>query len=209
MERDNLFNNSNSSVSSSDEEEFKSINYNLFKGITKESFNTKNSKLNEKENNLNNILLLRNKLAMNTKMKMDQTILNLPEPKNKLIDKHEKTKYNEFYENKNNLNKLTNLQNPDDLTDVQKSKNIQENNDNYVSINQNQLIDKNWETKYLGKILKKEVLENSGKNEEKEIPSNKISGNKRKRDKKVEDDLTNDNEKSKYSKISTRKKYGW
>ena len=208
MERDNLFNNSNSSVSSSDEE-FKSINYNLFKGITKESFNTKKSKLNEKENNLNNILLLRNKLAMNTKMKMDQTILNLPEPKNKLIDKHEKTKYNEFYENKNNLNKLTNLQNPDDLTDVQKSKNIQENNDNYVSINQNQLIDKNWETKYLGKILKKEVLENSGKNEEKEIPSNKISGNKRKRDKKVEDDLTNDNEKSKYSKISTRKKYGW
>ena len=208
MERDNLFNNSNSSVSSSDEE-FKSINYNLFKGITKESFNTKKSKLNEKENNLNNILLLRNKLAMNTKMKMDQTILNLPEPKNKLIDKHEKTKYNEFYENKNNLNKLTNLQNPDDLTDVQKSKNIQENNDNYVSINQNQLIDKNWETKYLGKILKKEVLENSGKNEEKEIKSNKISGNKRKRDKKVEDDLTNDNEKSKYSKISTRKKYGW
>ena len=139
-------------------------------------------------------------------------MLILPPPENELTDRHEKENVfkDEDIENKGFIN----LMNPDNV-----NLNIKENefniNDinnekNMVSINQKDILDKNWEIKYIKNILKKDMKETI-KNEENIDDKNNIN-KKRKRDKNKNDDndeLNGDKIRSKYDKISTKKKYGW
>ena len=80
---------------------------------------------------------------------------------------------------------------------------------NIISINQKDILDENWEIKYINKILKKDMNE-AFKNEEDKDEKNKMNNKKRKRDKNKDvDELNEDNVRSKYDKISTKKRYGW
>ena len=85
---------------------------------------------------------------------------------------------------------------------------------NIISINQKDILDNNWEIKYINKMLKKDMKEAIKKEEENQNDdkNKNIEGKKRKRDKKKnedDDDIDEENIKSKYSKISTKRKYGW
>ena len=197
------------------EQKKESYNY-LFKGITSKSLNpkTKDDELANKENQTNlYILKLREKLNNNTTKIKNKKLLILPSPENDLKDNHFHTKNNlDDDEEQINENKgLAKLVNPDNL-------NIKKNNDkesdnnginhekNIISINQKDILDENWEIKYINKILKKD-MKDAEKKEEKE-DNNKVKGKKRKRD-KDESEIDEENIRSKYSKISTKKKYGW
>ena len=176
--------------------------------------NNKEEKEKEKENSAKEyILKLQNKLNNNIVKTKNKKMLILPPPENELTDKHYKDNVfqDEDVENKGFIK----LMNPDNL-----NLNIKDNDDinnegindekNIISINQKDILDKNWEIKYINKILKKDMKE-AIKNEENLEDKNKIN-KKRKRDKnKNEDDdeLNDDNIRSKYDKISTKKKYGW
>ena len=176
--------------------------------------NNKEEKEKEKENSAKEyILKLQNKLNNNIVKTKNKKMLILPPPENELTDKHYKDNVfqDEDLENKGFIK----LMNPDNM-----NLNIKDNDDinndgindekNIISINQKDILDKNWEIKYINKILKKDMKE-AIKNEENIEDKNKIN-KKRKRDKnKNEDDdeLNDDNIRSKYDKISTKKKYGW
>ena len=181
--------------------------------IQKNEVNLINNK-EEKENSAKEyILKLQNKLNNNIVKTKNKKMLILPPPENELTDKHYK---DNVFQDKDLENKgFIKLMNPDNL-----NLNIKENDDinnedindekNIISINQKDILDKNWEIKYINKILKKDMKE-AIKNEENLEDKNKIN-KKRKRDKnKNEDDdeLNDDNIRSKYDKISTKKKYGW
>ncbi len=158
------------------------------------------------------ILKLQNKLSNNIVKTKNKKMLILPPPENELTDRHEKENVfkDEDIENKGFIN----LMNPDNV-----NLNIKENefniNDinnekNIISINQKDILDKNWEIKYIKNILKKDMKETI-KNEENIDDKNNIN-KKRKRDKNKNDDndeLNGDKIRSKYDKISTKKKYGW
>ena len=197
------------------EQKKESYNY-LFKGITSKSLNpkTKDDELANEENQTNlYILKLREKLNNNTTKIKNKKLLILPSPENDLKDNHFHTKNNlDDDEEQINENKgLAKLVNPDNL-------NIKKNNDkesdnnginyekNIISINQKDILDENWEIKYINKILKKDMKDAEKKEENED--NNKVKGKKRKRN-KDESEIDEENIRSKYSKISTKKKYGW
>ena len=214
----------------------KDIYHNLFKGIKKEplfnpkikekkDINKEKEKVKEKENeeeiNKNYILKLREKLNKNISKFKDKKLLILPPPQNDLIDNHIHTK-NILDDDELNKNKgFSKLINPDNLNfkknDELNDNNTDDinNNKDIISINQKDFLDSNWEIKYINKIIKKDMKEAIKKEEENQNNGkngNNIikDGRKRKRDKNNnEDNLEEDNIRSKYSKISTKRKYGW
>ena len=196
------------SISSESEESENEENQN--KAKNKSLFNKEEKR---KENSTKEyILKLQNKLSNNIVKTKNKKMLILPPPENELTDRHEKENVfkDEDIENKGFIN----LMNPDNV-----NLNIKENefniNDinnekNIISINQKDILDKNWEIKYIKNILKKDMKETI-KNEENIDDKNNIN-KKRKRDKNKNDDndeLNGDKIRSKYDKISTKKKYGW
>ena len=196
------------SISSESEESENEENQNKVKN--KSLFNKEEKR---KENSAKEyILKLQNKLSNNIVKTKNKKMLILPPPENELTDRHEKENVfkDEDIENKGFIN----LMNPDNV-----NLNIKENefniNDinnekNIISINQKDILDKNWEIKYIKNILKKDMKETI-KNEENIDDKNNIN-KKRKRDKNKNDDndeLNGDKIRSKYDKISTKKKYGW
>ena len=159
------------------------------------------------------IIKLREKLNNNTTKIRNKKILILPSPQNDLVDKHFNTK-DIIEEDDLEQKGFIKLMNPDNLNIKINNDNINyddiNNEKNVISINQKDILDKNWEIKYINKILKNDMKE-AIKNEENLEDKNKIN-KKRKRDKnKNEDDdeLNDDKLRSKYDKISTKKKYGW
>ena len=196
------------SISSESEESENEENQN--KAKNKSLFNKEEKR---KENSAKEyILKLQNKLSNNIVKTKNKKMLILPPPENELTDRHEKENVfkDEDIENKGFIN----LMNPDNV-----NLNIKENefniNDinnekNIIAINQKDILDKNWEIKYIKNILKKDMKETI-KNEENIDDKNNIN-KKRKRDKNKNDDndeLNGDKIRSKYDKISTKKKYGW
>ena len=180
---------------------------NIFNGISKESLN---NKIDEKNSDKEYILKLRNKLNNNIAKTKNKKMLILPPPENELEDKH--LKINNFQDDDLENKGYIKLMNPDNINFNTKetvlSNNI--NNDkNIISINQKDILEENWEIKYINKMLKKDMKE-AFKTEEDKEDKNKMNNKKRKRDKnKDNDELNEDNVKSKYDKISTKKRYGW
>ena len=180
---------------------------NIFNGISKESLN---NKMDEKNSDKEYILKLRNKLNNNIAKTKNKKMLILPPPENELEDKH--LKINNFQDDDLENKGYIKLMNPDNINFNTKetvlSSNI--NNDkNIISINQKDILEENWEIKYINKMLKKDMKE-AFKTEEDKEDKNKMNNKKRKRDKnKDNDELNEDNVKSKYDKISTKKRYGW
>ena len=181
--------------------------------------NQKDTKNEKEEINKNYILKLREKLNNNTTKIKNKKLLILPPPENDLTDNHYHMDNNLFDEEEFKQNKgLGKLMNPDNLNIKKKdqlnpnSSNI--NNKDIISINQKDILDSNWEIKYINKMLKKDMKEAIKKEEMENNENNNKdikAGKKRKRDKKIndEDELENEIIRSKYSKISTKKKYGW
>ena len=170
--------------------------------LIKNNFDKKDvDKINKKEDEENNeyIVKLRNKLNNNTKKINDSKYLILPPPENELSD------YNEKIDDNDEDNKyLVKLINPDNIN-IKTDNDIKEtkSDNNIISINQNEILDKNWEIKYINQMLKKDMKDNSKQENSEKIK--KFGGNKRGR----QEDNQEENVKSKYSKISTKKKYGW
>ena len=162
------------------------------------------------------IIKLREKLNNNTTKIRNKKILILPSPLNDLVDKHFNTK-DIIEEDDLEQKGFIKLMNPDNLNIKINNDNI--NNDdinnekNVISINQKDILDKNWEIKYINNIFKKDMKEALKNEEDKDDKNknNKINNKQRKRDKKdnIEDELVENNIRSKYDKISTKKKYGW
>ena len=170
-----------------------------------------NIKEKEKENSDKEyILKLRNKLANNTIKTKNKKMLILPPPENELTDKHLKESISEDEDNENKG--YIKLMNPDNINLDIKESDLNDNinkDKNIISINQKDILDQNWEIKYINKILKKDMKE-AFKNEEENDEKNKMNNKKRKRDKnKNEDELNDENIRSKYDKITTKKRYGW
>ena len=196
------------SISSESEESENEENQN--KAKNKSLFNKEEKR---KENSAKEyILKLQNKLSNNIVKTKNKKMLILPPPENELTDRHEKENVfkDEDIENKGFIN----LMNPDNVNLIIKENefNINDinNEKNIISINQKDILDKNWEIKYIKNILKKDMKETI-KNEENIDDKNNIN-KKRKRDKNKNDDndeLNGDKIRSKYDKISTKKKYGW
>ena len=182
---------------------------NILDNIYKETkFNIKEK---EKENSDKEyILKLRNKLANNTIKTKNKKMLILPPPENELTDKHLKESISEDEDNENKG--YIKLMNPDNINLDIKESDLNDNinkDKNIISINQKDILDQNWEIKYINKILKKDMKE-PFKNEEENDEKNKMNNKKRKRDKnKNEDELNDENIRSKYDKITTKKRYGW
>ena len=180
---------------------------NIFNGISKESLN---NKMDEKNSDKEYILKLRNKLNNNIAKTKNKKMLILPPPENELEDKH--LKINNFQDDDLENKGYIKLMNPDNINFNTKEKVLSNNinNDkNIISINQKDILEENWEIKYINKMLKKDMKE-AFKTEEDKEDKNKMNNKKRKRDKnKDNDELNEDNVKSKYDKISTKKRYGW
>ena len=180
---------------------------NIFNGISKDSLN---NKIDENNSDKEYILKLRNKLNNNIAKTKNKKMLILPPPENELEDKH--LKENNFQDDDLENKGYIKLMNPDNITFNTKetilSNNI--NNDkNIISINQKDILEENWEIKYINTMLKKDMKE-AFKNEEDKEDKNKMNNKKRKRGKNKDDDeLNEDRTRSKYDKISTKKKYGW
>ena len=200
----------NSFLSISSEAEESENEENQNKAKNKSLFNKEEKR---KENSAKEyILKLQNKLSNNIVKTKNKKMLILPPPENELTDRHEKENVfkDEDIENKGFIN----LMNPDNVNLIIKENefNINDinNEKNIISINQKDILDKNWEIKYIKNILKKDMKETI-KNEENIDDKNNIN-KKRKRDKNKNDDndeLNGDKIRSKYDKISTKKKYGW
>ena len=174
--------------------------------------NTKES-LNKKDEDKEYILKLRNKLNNNIVKTKNKKMLILPPPENELIDKHSKV---DILQDDDQDNKgYIKLMNPDNMnlnikeTDLNNNIN---NDKNIISINQKDILDQNWEMKYINKILKKDMKEAFKNEDEKEgkEEKDKMNNKKRKREKnKDNDELNEENIRSKYDKITTKKRYGW
>ena len=213
-------NKSNSFLSISSDEENSSNkidnnNLNEKSNLPKDNINNnslENKKEKEKENNDKEyILKLRNKLNSNITKLKNRKMLVLPPPENELADKHykENNLQNEDREN----NGYIKLMNPDNISlniKESDSNNKINNEKNIISINQKDILDKNWEIKYINKILNKDMKEAFKNEEAKDKKNDKLNNKKRKRDKNKDDDeLSEENIRSKYDKISTKKRYGW
>jgi len=173
-----------------------------FNSLHKNNINNEKSNDNDKEY----ILKLREKLNKNTKKIKDRKLLILPAPENNLSDYHQKIE-------EDDKKGYVKLMNPDNLN-VKKEEDIDINNDNsnkdknIISINQKDILDSNWEIKYINNILKKD-MKDANKKDKDENEENK-NGKKRKRDKNdIDDEFGEEKVRSKYSKITTKRKYGW
>jgi len=173
-----------------------------FNSLHKNNINNEKSNDNDKEY----ILKLREKLNKNTKKIKDRKLLILPAPENNLSDYHQKIE-------EDDKKGYVKLMNPDNLN-VKKEEDIDINNDNsnkdknIISINQKDILDSNWEIKYINNILKKD-MKDANKKDKEENEENK-NGKKRKRDKNdIDDEFGEEKVRSKYSKITTKRKYGW
>ena len=213
------------SISSGDEEEEQSekdekINHRNDKDIKKEKIEQKkynnmfNNNSKEKENSDKEyILKMRDKLNNNIAKVKNKNLLILPPPENELVDKH--SKENAFQDEDQENKGYIKLMNPDNMNininESELNNNNINNEKNIISINQKDILDQNWEIKYINKILKKDMKE-ALKNEEDKDENNKMNNKKRKRDKNKKEDndeFFEENIRSKYDKISTKKRYGW
>ena len=213
------------SISSGDEEEEQyekdeKINHRNDKDIKKEKIKQKkynnifNNNSKEKENSDKEyILKMRDKLNNNIAKVKNKNLLILPPPENELVDKH--SKENAFQDEDQENKGYIKLMNPDNMNininESELNNNNINNEKNIISINQKDILDQNWEIKYINKILKKDMKE-ALKNEEDKDENNKMNNKKRKRDKNKKEDndeFFEENIRSKYDKISTKKRYGW
>ena len=221
-------NNSFLSISSSEENSnneeninSKEDNYhNIFKGLSPSTdfFKPKlidSKELNKEKEEINKkyIISLRERLNNNTTKIKDKKLLILPSPENDLTDNHYHNKNLIDDDDINEKKLLSKLMNPDNINiknDMEQKidNNIKSDDKEIISVNQKDILDSNWEIKYIKQILKKDMNESIKKEEENDGKNKIIDGKKRKRNKENNIDK-DDNIKSKYSKISTKKKYGW
>jgi len=221
-------NNSFLSISSSEENSnneeninSKEDNYhNIFKGLSPltdffkpKSIDSKELNKEKEEINKKYIISLRERLNNNTTKIKDKKLLILPSPENDLTDNHYHNKNLIDDDDINEKKLLSKLMNPDNINikndlEVKTDNNIKNDDKEIISVNQKDILDSNWEIKYIKQILKKDMNESIKKEEENDGKNKIIDGKKRKRNKENNIDK-DDNIKSKYSKISTKKKYGW
>ena len=223
-------NNSFLSISSSEENSnsnneeninSKEDNYhNIFKGLSPSTdfFKPKlidSKELNKEKEEINKkyIISLRERLNNNTTKIKDKKLLILPSPENDLTDNHYHNKNLIDDDDINEKKLLSKLMNPDNINiknDIEQKtdNNIKSDDKEIISVIQKDILDSNWEIKYIKQILKKDMNESIKKEEENDGKNKIIDGKKRKRNKENNFDK-DDNIKSKYSKISTKKKYGW
>ena len=160
-----------------------------------------------------------NKKEMNYKVKEKKLNNNskkdilslLPQPKNKLTDKNGSISLGSIQSTK-----LKSLINPDYLDEKeQKGESINipslpiHKTNSIEVVNQNDIIDKDWERKYIDKLNKKDAL--NIHEEERAIKGNEhnIKNIIKNYNDEQNEALSNLEIKSKYSKISTKAKYGW
>ena len=223
-------NNSFLSISSSEENSnsnneeninSKEDNYhNIFKGLSPSTDFFKpnlidSKELNKEKEEINKkyIISLRERLNNNTTKIKDKKLLILPLPENDLTDNHYHNKNLIDDDDINEKKLLSKLMNPDNINikndmEQKTDNNIKSDDKEIISVNQKDILDSNWEIKYIKQILKKDMNESIKKEEENDGKNKIIDGKKRKRNKENNIDK-DDNIKSKYSKISTKKKYGW
>ena len=213
-------NNSFLSISSSEENSnneeninSKEDNYhNIFKGLSPSTdfFKPKlidSKELNKEKEEINKkyIISLRERLNNNTTKIKDKKLLILPSPENDLTDNHYHNKNLIDDDDINEKKLLSKLMNPDNINiknDMEQKidNNIKNDDKEIISVNQKDILDSNWEIKYIKQILKKDMNESIKKEEENDGKNKIIDGKKRKRNKKNNIDK-DDNIKSKYSKI--------
>ena len=194
--------------------------HNIFKGLSPSTdfFKPKlidSKELNKEKEEINKkyIISLRERLNNNTTKIKDKKLLILPSPENDLTDNHYHNKNLIDDDDINEKKLLSKLINPDNINiknDIEQNtdNNIKNDDKEIISVNQKDILDSNWEIKYIKQILKKDMNESIKKEEENDGKNKIIDGKKRKRNKENNIDK-DDNMKSKYSKISTKKKYGW
>ena len=194
--------------------------HNIFKGLSPSTdfFKPKlidNKELNKEKEEINKkyIISLRERLNNNTTKIKDKKLLILPSPENDLTDNHYHNKNLIDDDDINEKKLLSKLMNPDNINiknDIEQKtdNNIKSDDKEIISVIQKDILDSNWEIKYIKQILKKDMNESIKKEEENDGKNKIIDGKKRKRNKEKNIDK-DDNMKSKYSKISTKKKYGW
>ena len=208
-EKSEKINNMNDKDKKNEKNEQKKYN-NIFNNNSNELFsNSKEKDNSDKEY----ILKMRDKLNNNIAKVKNKNLLILPPPENELVDKH--SKENAFQDEEQENKVYIKLMNPDNMNiniiESDANNNNINNEKNIISINQKDILDQNWEIKYINKILKKDMKE-ALKNEEDKDEKNKMNNKKRKRDKNKNEDVDEfieENIRSKYDKISTKKRYGW
>ena len=173
----------------------------------KELFNGK-IKHDIKEENKKEMIYKVKEKKLNNNNKKDILSL-LPQPKNKLTDKNGSISIGSIQSTK-----LKSLINPDYLDEKKQKEDSMpslpiQNTNSIEVINQNDIIDKDWERKYIDKLNKKDAL--NIHEEERTIKGNEhnIKNIIKNYNDEQNEALSNLEIKSKYSKISTKAKYGW
>ena len=173
----------------------------------KELFNGK-IKHDIKEENKKGMIYKVKEKKLNNNNKKDILSL-LPQPKNKLTDKNGSISLGSIQSTK-----LKSLINPDYLDEKKQKEDSMpslpiQNTNSIEVINQNDIIDKDWERKYIDKLNKKDAL--NIHEEERTIKGNEhnIKNIIKNYNDEQNEALSNLEIKSKYSKISTKAKYGW
>ena len=173
----------------------------------KELFNWK-IKHDIKEENKKEMIYKVKEKKLNNNNKKDILSL-LPQPKNKLTDKNGSISLGSIQSTK-----LKSLINPDYLDEKKPKEDSMpslpiQNTNSIEVINQNDIIDKDWERKYIDKLNKKDAL--NIHEEERTIKGNEhnIKNIIKNYNDEQNEALSNLEIKSKYSKISTKAKYGW
>ncbi len=173
----------------------------------KELFNGK-IKHDIKEENKKEMIYKVKEKKLNNNNKKDILSL-LPQPKNKLTDKNGSISLGSIQSTK-----LKSLINPDYLDEKKQKEDSMpslpiQNTNSIEVINQNDIIDKDWERKYIDKLNKKDAL--NIHEEERTIKGNEhnIKNIIKNYNDEQNEALSNLEIKSKYSKISTKAKYGW
>ena len=173
----------------------------------KELFNGK-IKHDIKEENKKEMIYKVKEKKLNNNNKKDILSL-LPQPKNKLTDKNGSISLGSIHSTK-----LKSLINPDYLDEKKQKEDSMpslpiQNTNSIEVINQNDIIDKDWERKYIDKLNKKDAL--NIHEEERTIKGNEhnIKNIIKNYNDEQNEALSNLEIKSKYSKISTKAKYGW
>ena len=173
----------------------------------KELFNGK-IKHDIKEENKKEMIYKVKEKKLNNNNKKDILSL-LPQPKNKFTDKNGSISLGSIQSTK-----LKSLINPDYLDEKKQKEDSMpslpiQNTNSIEVINQNDIIDKDWERKYIDKLNKKDAL--NIHEEERKIKGNEhnIKNIIKNYNDEQNEALSNLEIKSKYSKISTKAKYGW
>ena len=173
----------------------------------KELFNGK-IKHDIKEENKKEMIYKVKEKKLNNNNKKDILSL-LPQPKNKLTDKNGSISLGSIQSTK-----LKSLINPDYLDEKKQKEDSMpslpiQNTNSIEVINQNDIIDKDWERKYIDKLNKKDAL--NIHEEERTIKGNEhnIKNIIKNYNDEQNEALSNLEIKSKYSKTSTKAKSGW